>query len=622
MAAVYWLVGPSTFLGSSRSVVAPESSAVEIPSSSNVVDGPVRVRCVIQGSSLGSGPGQSTQRSSKDFDTCLTASSFPSTSLSTSPPSSSPSADEWWRSQGSRGSHPDALDMRMFGIATEGQSKVADWELGSTPWLEHHLEETSTSRGTSGGVPVFVMLPLDSVNMNNTVNRKRAMNAGLLALKSAGVEGIMMDVWWGIVEKDGPMKYNWSGYIELINMARKHGLKVQCVMSFHQCGGNVGDSCNIPLPPWVVEEIKSNNDLVYTDKYGNRNYEYLSLGCDSLPVLKGRTPVQVYSDFMRSFRDTFKDLLGDTVIEIQVGMGPAGELRYPGYPEQNGRWRFPGIGEFQCYDKYMIASLKSAAEAIGKPAWGHGGPSDAGDYNRWPDETAFFSRDGGWKSAYGEFFLDWYSKMLINHGEKILSAAAGIFRGTGAVLSGKVAGIHWHYGTRSHAAELTAGYYNTRYRDGYAPIARMFGRHGVTLNFTCIEMKDEEQPPQAACSPESLLRQVTVASRTAGVRLAGENALPRFDQTAYNQVVKKSRLQFNLHGDSQEEQEPMCAFTYLRMSESLFQADNWRLFVPFVRHMQEGRTFQPWEQGHQDSESHVHATRPLVQEAAQALMYH
>lgn len=34
-----------------------------------------------------------------------------------------------------------------------------------------------------------------------------------------------------------------------------------------------------------------------------------------------------------------------------MGMGPCGELRYPSYPESNGTWRFPGIGEFQCYDK-------------------------------------------------------------------------------------------------------------------------------------------------------------------------------------------------------------------------------------------------------------------------------
>lgn len=93
-----------------------------------------------------------------------------------------------------------------------------------------------------GGVPVFVMMPLDSVTMANTVNRRKAMKASLQALKSAGVEGIMIDVWWGLVEKESPGSYNWGGYNELLEMAKKLGLKVQAVMSFHQCGGNVGDS--------------------------------------------------------------------------------------------------------------------------------------------------------------------------------------------------------------------------------------------------------------------------------------------------------------------------------------------------------------------------------------------
>ncbi|CAM6086813.1 unnamed protein product [Calypogeia fissa] len=612
MASTTALVGSavlrSSFFGGDR-----ESSSFEVSSSSGSLaggEGPLRVRCVVQSAS---------QRSSRETD--LSTSSF-------SPLSTSSSGEEWWRRPTQSQSSWSSIDSRLHGAANNRSGfisgpGIADWQLDEPTWTQHPLEETPTSRGTSGGVPVFVMLPLDSVNMsNNTVNRKRAMNASLLALKSAGVEGIMMDVWWGIVEKDGPRQYNWSAYRELIEMARRHGLKVQAVMSFHQCGGNVGDSCNIPLPHWALEEVWNNNDLVYTDQYGNRNYEYLSLGVDELPVLKGRSPVQVYADFMRSFRDTFSDLLGETIIEIQVGMGPAGELRFPGYPEQNGRWRFPGIGEFQCYDKYMLANLKVAAESIGKPGWGHGGPTDAGNYNQWPDETSFFKKDGGWNTDYGKFFLGWYSDMLLAHGERVLSAAEGVFRGRGVVLSGKVAGIHWHYKTRSHAPELTAGYYNTRHRDGYLPIARMFGRHGVTLNFTCIEMKDEEQPGDAQCSPESLLRQVTSSARTAGVRLAGENALPRFDQTAHDQVVRKSRLQFDQRGDIAEEQEPMCAFTFLRMSESLFYSDNWRLFVPFVRHMQEGRTFQPWEQEHRDAESHAHATGPLVHEANMALNHH
>jgi hypothetical protein len=45
---------------------------------------------------------------------------------------------------------------------------------------------------------------------------------------------------------------------------------------------------------------------------------------------------------------------GTVITEVTVGMGPAGELRYPAYPEGDGRWRFPGVGEYQCYDKYML----------------------------------------------------------------------------------------------------------------------------------------------------------------------------------------------------------------------------------------------------------------------------
>lgn len=54
-------------------------------------------------------------------------------------------------------------------------------------------------------------------------------------------------------------------------------------------------------------------DLSYTDRYKQRNKEYISLGCDILPLLKGRSPMQAYADFMRSFRDNFKEYLGAIV---------------------------------------------------------------------------------------------------------------------------------------------------------------------------------------------------------------------------------------------------------------------------------------------------------------------
>ncbi|KAI8537781.1 hypothetical protein RHMOL_Rhmol09G0051400 [Rhododendron molle] len=466
------------------------------------------------------------------------------------------------------------------------------------------------------GVPVYVMMPLDSVTKGNAVSRRKAVNASMQALKSAGVEGVMMDVWWGLVEREAPGEYNWGGYVELMEMAKKNGLKVQAVMSFHQCGGNVGDSCTIPLPKWAVEEIDKDPALAYTDQWGRRNYEYISLGCDTLPVLKGRTPIQCYSDFMRSFRDRFEHLLGDTIVEIQVGMGPAGELRYPSYPEQNGTWKFPGIGAFQCYDKYMLSHLKTAAEAAGKPEWGSTGPRDAGHYNNWPEDTNFFRKEGGgWNCPYGEFFLTWYSEMLLSHGERILSSVKSIFNNTGVKISVKIAGIHWHYGTRSHAPELTAGYYNTRFRDGYLPIAQMLARHGAIFNFTCIEMRDHEQPQDAQCAPEKLVRQVALATGKAQVPLAGENALPRYDEFAHEQILKASCL--DVDGNEGGERE-MCAFTYLRMTPDLFQPDNWRHFVAFVKKMNERKN---GEQVERDAEHFVRVSQPLVQEAAVALVH-
>jgi len=115
----------------------------------------------------------------------------------------------------------------------------------------------------------------------------------------------------------------------------------------------------------------------------------------------------------------------------------------------------------------MVSNLKVIVEVVGKKEWGNGGPSDVGHYNNWPEDTPFFRRDGGWNTPYDEFFLEWYSGMLLDHGERVLIAAEAIFPGTSVKISGKVAGIHWHYGTRSHAPEFTAGYYSTRFRDGY-----------------------------------------------------------------------------------------------------------------------------------------------------------
>ena len=103
----------------------------------------------------------------------------------------------------------------------------------------------------------------------------------------------MVDVWWGIVERDGPGLYDFAGYRKLFAKARAAGLEVQAVMSFHAAGTNVGDTCTISLPPWVLRCGDEDEDIFYTDAAGVRNRECLSTGCLEEPVLAGRSPKQV-----------------------------------------------------------------------------------------------------------------------------------------------------------------------------------------------------------------------------------------------------------------------------------------------------------------------------------------
>lgn len=462
---------------------------------------------------------------------------------------------------------------------------------------------------------MFVTLPVDAVSLPaGTMKRKKAMVQSFRALAAAGVEGVVMEVWWGLVERELPRVYNWQGYLEIVVLAKRCGLKVRAVMAFHQCGTGPDDPFWIPLPQWVREEMDKDPDLAYSDRFGRRNMEYISLGCDVLPVLHGRSPIQAYTEFMRNFRDTFIPFLGGVVIVwcslnasptnfngiipmqfefmlqgIQVGMGPAGELRYPSCPLQKlaWTWRSRELGEFQCYDKYMLASLNACAGEIGMREWANGGPIGASNLMQDPESTEFFKSDGSWNTPYGEFFLAWYSGMLLLHGERICREADTIFRGLEVNLSGKVAGIHWHYGTRSHPSELTAGYYNTSIRDGFLPIARMFGRYGFTMCCTCFEMQDaEEQQMNPVSSPEGFVKQLLLAARICDIPLQGENSASSLDDESFQQVLRMSKFYSDGPGT------PTFSFNFVRMDKNLFEYRNWVSFTRFVRQMSDVKNFR------------------------------
>ncbi|XP_022757335.1 beta-amylase 2, chloroplastic-like isoform X2 [Durio zibethinus] len=363
-------------------------------------------------------------------------------------------------------------------------------------------------------VPVYVMLPLGVVDMNCELVEKEGLVDQLRILKSVNVDGVMVDCWWGIVEAHMPQVYNWSGYKRLFHIVRDLGLKLQ-----------------------------------------------------------------VYFDYMRSFRVEFDEFFVDGVIsEIELGLGPCGELRYPSYPAKHG-WRYPGIGEFQCYDKYLMKSLSKAAEIRGHSFWARG-PDNAGSYNSAPHETGFFRDGGDYDSYYGRFFLNWYSQVLVDHGDRVLALANLAFEGT--CIAAKLSGIHWWYKTASHAAELTAGFHNPANRDGYAPIAVMLKKHGVALNFTCVELRTLDQHedfPEALADPEGLVWQVLNAAWDVSILVASENALPCYDREGYNKILENAKPRNDPDGRH------LSAFTYLRLSPVLMERHNFAEFERFVKRM-------------------------------------
>ncbi|KAL3622097.1 Leucine-rich repeat receptor-like serine/threonine-protein kinase bam2 [Castilleja foliolosa] len=428
-------------------------------------------------------------------------------------------------------------------------------------------------------IPVYVMLPLGTINMEGELVDPDDLINQLRILKSINVDGVMVDCWWGIVEARAPQLYNWSGYRKLFQIVRDLKLKLQVVMSFHECGGNIDDDVHIPLPQWALEIGSQNPDIFFTDREGRRNHECLTWGIDNKRVLGGRTALEVYFDYMKNFRVEFDEFFENGVIsKIEIGLGPCGELRYPSHPAKHG-WDFPGIGEFQCYDKYLMESLTKAAEVGGHLFWGKA-PNNAGSYNSKPQDTGFFCYRGclfspdrdDFDSFYGDFFLEWYSQVLIDHGDMVLALANLVFKDT--PIAAKLRGIRWWYNTDSHAAELTAGIYNCSCKDGYAPIFSMLKKHGTALNFTCVEY---ENFPEASANPEELIRQVLIAAWKIGIPLA--SVLPCYDREGYNKILEYAKP-LNVPVQCY-----LFAFTYLRLSPCLMEDQNFMEFDRFVKQM-------------------------------------
>ncbi|CAN8255934.1 unnamed protein product [Cochlearia groenlandica] len=415
-------------------------------------------------------------------------------------------------------------------------------------------------------VKLFVGLPLDTVSNCNNVNHMKAITAGLKALKLLGVQGVELPIFWGVVERGVSGQYDWSGYLAVAEIVKKVGLKLHASLCLHG-----SKDPEISLPEWVVKIGETEPGMYFTDRSGKQYKDCLSFSVDDVPVLDGKTPMEVYNGFCESFKSVFSDYMGDTITGITLGLGPDGELRYPSHQHES---KLSGAGEFQCYDAHMLSALKRYAESTGNPFWGLGGPHDAPAYDQQPHSSSFFSDGGSWESQYGDFFLSWYSSLLVSHADRVFSVASSAFSGTGVSLCGKLPLLHQWHKLRSHPSELTAGFYSSSGHDRYEAIAEIFAKNSCRMIIPGMDLSNKHQTPESLLSPESLLAHIKTSCKKHGVVVSGQNSSAPVPG-GFERIVENLK----------DESVGIDLFTYQRMGALFFSPEHFHAFTVFVRNL-------------------------------------
>ncbi len=364
----------------------------------------------------------------------------------------------------------------------------------------------------------------------------------LAVARQIGVDGVSVDVWWGLVEQAGDQQFDWQYYDAIFADIRAAGLKIVPIMAFHQCGGNVGDDCDIPLPAWIWQHYQAQGiraeDLQYQSEFGNRSVETLSLWADHWVLAQ-------YAEFMQAFASRYAALAAE-FSEINLSMGPAGELRYPSYNSHDGsRTAYPSRGGFQAYSALAVADFRRAMQlkyhsidALNQ-AW-HSSFSQFGQIAPPSDGDAFIHSGAQFNTAYGRDFIRWYHEALLAHGRRMLDTALQAFNNELAAitLGFKIPGIHWKMAATDHSrrsAELAAGLlasdgpYSTDNGYGYAGIVALAAEYAaqpraVVLHFTALEMEDNPAASSQSLAG-SLVRWLGAEASRQQVLIKGENAL-------------------------------------------------------------------------------------------------
>ena len=182
----------------------------------------------------------------------------------------------------------------------------------------------------------------------------------LAAVEAYGVDAVSVDVWWGDVEGRADNRFDWSYYDRVFRTITDAGLDIAPILSFHQCGGNVGDDYTSLLPSWLWEKYAGRSlggvrigpkGLQHRSEQGNWSPETVQGWADRLVANE-------YRDFTKAFTRHFQKRYGRDVVEINVSLGPSGELRYPSYNSHDTGSGYPTRGALQSYSPLAVKSLQ------------------------------------------------------------------------------------------------------------------------------------------------------------------------------------------------------------------------------------------------------------------------
>ena len=389
--------------------------------------------------------------------------------------------------------------------------------------------------------------------------------ADLADIKKLGAFGVSTDIWWGLVEKEDN-KFSWDYYDRLAKAVTDAGLKWIPILSTHQCGGNVGDECDIPIPEWLWSKYSNSQtavrDLQYVSEQGKASKEVIS-------AWSSKTALSDYREFFTAFQDHFAKYASQ-ISEINISLGPAGELRYPSYNIHDKDSGYPTRGSFQSYSQTAVSSWKFFAEKLNPKVNAQAMP---------PISPKKWIESNQYKTPIGRQYIAWYQASLLEHGDAVMSEAISTFGPEhspfkGIDIGAKIPGIHWRIGTISdkgsvqfsdRLAEVAAGLINLDseswmqdergrgYRDTLSLFSRLAERsksNRIVLHFTALEMQDGQDRPEVHSAAASLVRWVGEEAKRQNLPIKGENALSGnlADSTAWERMAINVRSPENPQG--------------------------------------------------------------------------